>query len=169
MPKPQAQDFPPYFGKYISQADAESLSEAIEKYAKPLIVFYTGLPDEKASFRYAPGKWTLKELLQHVVDTERIMAYRLLRFVRKDKTPLASFDENLFSDNSMANDRSFASIKEEFIAVRKSTDLLIQSLSEEQLKEVGIASNLPISANAIGYIIFGHMLHHKQVVEEKYL
>ncbi len=169
MPKPQAQDFPPYFGRYISLADAESLSAVIEKYAKLLVAFYTDLPEEKASLRYAPGKWTLKELLLHVIDTERIMAYRLLRFVRKDKTPLASFDENLFAANSLANDRSFVSIKEEFVAVRKSTDLLIQSLSEEQLQEEGIASNLPITANSIGYIIFGHLQHHKQVVEEKYL
>ena len=169
MSKPQVQDFPPYFGRYISQADAESLSEAIEKYAPLLIAFYVGLPEEKATFSYAKGKWSLKELLLHVIDTERVMAYRLLRFVRKDKTPLASFDENLFAANSLANDRSFGSIKEEFVAVRKSTDLLIQSLSEEQLKEKGMASNLSITANAIGYIIFGHMLHHKMVVEEKYL
>lgn len=169
MPRPQEQDFPPYFGRYISQANSESLSEAIQMYSAFLIDFYTALPEEKASFSYAPGKWSLKELLQHVIDTERVMAYRLLRFARKDKTPLASFDENLFAENSLANNRSFASIKEEFVAVRKSTDLLIQSLSEVQLKEEGIASNLPITANSIGYIIYGHMLHHKMVIEERYL
>lgn len=169
MPKPQASDFPAYFGRYISQVTTDSLSEAVKKYAGALSTFYTNLPEEKADYRYAPGKWTLKELLQHMVDTERIMSYRLLRIARKDKTPLASFDENTYAENSLAGTRSFASIKEEFIALRKSTDLLIQSLNEEQLSAEGVASNNPVTANAVGYIIFGHMLHHKNVVEEKYL
>ncbi len=169
MPRPQAIEFPPYFGKYISQVNTDSLSDAAKKYSSSLVSFYSNLPEEKAAFRYAPGKWTLQELLQHVVDTERIMSYRLLRIARKDKTPLASFDENLYAEHSLANNRSFTSIKEEFIALRRSTDLLIQSLSEAQLSEEGVASNLPVTANAVGYIIFGHMLHHKKVIEEKYL
>jgi len=169
MPRPNASDFPHYFGRYISQVTTDSLSEAVKKYAEPLSLFYTNLPEEKAGYAYAPGKWTLQELLQHVVDTERIMSYRLLRIARKDKTPLPSFDENIYAENSLANRRGFASIKEEFLAVRRSTDLLIRSLSEEQLSAEGISSNLPVTANAVGYIIFGHMLHHKNVVEEKYL
>ena len=169
MPKPQPSDFPVYFGRYISQVTTDSLSEAVKEYTEALSTFYTNLPEEKADYSYAPGKWTLKELLQHVVDTERIMSYRLLRIARKDKTPLASFDENTYAENSLAGTRSFASIKEEFIPLRKSTDLLIQSLNEEQLSAEGVASNNPVTANAVGYIIFGHMLHHKNVVEEKYL
>jgi uncharacterized damage-inducible protein DinB len=169
MSRPQATDFPPYFARYISQVDADSLSDAAKTYSSSLVSFYSNLPEEKAAFSYAPGKWTLQELLQHVVDTERIMSYRLLRIARKDKTPLPSFDENWYAEHSLANNRSFTSIKEEFNAVRKSTDLLIQSLSETQLSEEGVASNLPVTANAVGYIIFGHMLHHKKVIEEKYL
>jgi len=169
MSRPQATDFPPYFARYISQVDADRLSDAVKMYSSSLVSFYSNLPEEKAGFSYAPGKWTLQELLQHVVDTERIMSYRLLRIARKDNTPLPSFDENLYAQHSLANNRSFASIKEELIALRKSTDLLIQSLSEAQLSEEGVASNLPVTANAVGYIIFGHMLHHKKVVEEKYL
>lgn len=169
MPRPQATDFPQYFARYVSRVDADSLSEAMVKYKDLLTDFYRNLPEAKAEYRYAPDKWTLKELLQHVVDTERIMSYRLLRISRGDKTPLASFDENSYAVASNANARSFDSIKEEFIAVRKATDLLIASLSEEQLNEEGVASNLPVTANAVGYIIFGHMLHHKAVVEQKYL
>src|ERR1700694_2569697 len=119
MPKPQATDFPAYFSKYVSLVNAGNLSEAAAKYADQLQKFYTNLPDDKAGHQYAPGKWTLKELLQHVVDTERIMSYRLLRIARKDKTPLASFDENTFAEHSLAGNRSFDSIKEEFAAVRK--------------------------------------------------
>ena len=169
MPKPQTTDFPEFYGVYISKVEADSISKAATLYSDLLREFYTELPEEKAGYRYAEDKWTLKELLQHAVDTERIMSYRLLRISRKDKTPLASFDENEFAANSHANERSFASIKEEFVAVRKATDLLIQSLNEEQLAQQGIASNKPVTANAVGYIIFGHLLHHKKVIEERYL
>ncbi|MCK9403157.1 MAG: DinB family protein [Chitinophagaceae bacterium] len=169
MPRPLSTDFPAYYAKYILKVDADTVSEAVTVYSKSLIDFFTNLPEAKAEFRYAPGKWTVKELLQHIVDTERIMSYRLLCIARKDKTPLPSFDENNYAAHSAANERSLASIKEEFIAVRKATDSLIASLQESQLSEVGIASNLPVTANAIGFIIFGHILHHKQVLEEKYL
>ena len=111
----------------------------------------------------------MKELLQHVIDAERIFSYRILRIARKDKTPLASFDEDNYAANSLASERNFDSIKEEFLAVRKATDLLLLSLNEEQLAQQGIASELPVTANAIAFITFGHMLHHKGVLEEKYL
>ena len=169
MPRPQLTDFPPFYNTYVSKVDADSVSEAITKYTEALQSFYKNLPEDKAEYRYAPGKWTLKELLQHVIDTERIMSYRLLRIARKDKTPLPSFDENEYALHSLANNRIFASIKEEFTAVRKSTDLLLHSLNQEQLTEEGIASNKPVTANAVAYIIIGHMLHHQQVVEERYL
>ncbi len=168
MPRPQISDFPEFYGKYIARVDVDNLADAISTYGPLVEAFYTGLPEEKAEYRYAAGKWTLKEVLQHVIDTERIMSYRLLRISRKDKTPLPSFDENSFSDNSQAGNRSFASLKEEFLALRKSTDLLVQSLHDDQLTEQGTASNLPVTAKAVGYIIYGHMLHHKAVVEERY-
>lgn len=169
MPRPLSTDFPAYYAGYISRVDADTPSGAVTVYSKSLIDFFSNLPEAKAEFRYAPGKWTVKELLQHIVDTERIMSYRLLCIARKDKTPLASFDEDGYAAHSAANDRSLASIKEEFIAVRKATDHLIASLKEDQLSEKGTASNLPVTANAIGFIIFGHILHHKQVLAEKYL
>lgn len=169
MSRPTETDFPIYYASYISQVNASSLQEAVTIYSKKLLDFFLSIPEEKAEFRYATGKWTIKELLQHLVDTERIMCYRVLRISRKDKTPLSSFDENSFATHSLANQRSLVDIKAEFMAVRKSTDLFIASLTDEQLAESGTASNLPITANALGFIIFGHMLHHKQVLLEKYL
>ncbi|MBV9986471.1 MAG: DinB family protein [Chitinophagaceae bacterium] len=169
MSKPKPTDFPEYFGRYISLVDADSLQAAVKTYSSSLDTFYSGLPEAKADYAYAPGKWTVKEVLQHMIDAERVFTYRILRISRKDKTPLASFDENVFAEHSHADQRSLASLKEEFAAVRKSTDLLIASLDEEQLAEQGIASNNPVTANAIGYIIFGHLLHHKKVLEERYL
>lgn len=168
MPRPQASDFAEYYGRYISRVETDNLTDAIATYSKKIETFYTGLPEEKADYAYAPGKWTLKEVLQHVIDTERVMSYRVLCIARKDKTPLPSFDEDTYSAASNANARSFASLKEEFAAVRKSTDFLIQSLTDEQLAEKGTASSLSVTANAVGYIIYGHLLHHLAVVEERY-
>ncbi|MCA6450657.1 MAG: DinB family protein [Chitinophagaceae bacterium] len=169
MPRPQSSEFPSYFARYISQVATDSVAEAVQRYAAVLNDFYTSLPEEKADYRYAEGKWTIKELLQHVIDAERIFAYRILRISRKDTTPLASFDEDSYVQNAQADKRSLASLKEEFLAVRRSSDLLLASLSEEQLAEKGTASNLPVTANAIGFILFGHLLHHKAVLEERYL
>jgi hypothetical protein len=169
MPRPQPADFPEYYGRYISRVDADNLQQAIDTYAQELSKFYSNLPEAKALYSYAPGKWTLKEVLQHVIDTERVMAYRMMRFARKDKTPLPSFDENSFTENALANERSLDSLKEEFLALRKSTDLFIRSLNDDQLSSSGIASNLQITANALGYIIYGHLLHHKIIIGEKYL
>ncbi len=169
MPRPHIADYAPYFEKYITKVAATDAKELIDKYAQPLRLFYTDLPASKADYKYAAGKWTLKDLLQHIIDTERIMAYRLLRIARNDSTPNPSFDENSFALNAGAARRSFDSIKEEFITVRKATDLLLQSLTEEQLSFAGMSGNHRTTANAIAFILFGHLLHHKQIVEEKYL
>ncbi len=169
MARPAAEDFPAYFAGYIQQVVPDTIQEVANTYAEPLKVFFTGLPESKADYAYAPGKWTLKDLLQHIIDTERVMAYRLLRIARNDKTPLAPFDENSYAANAKAASRSFTSLKDEFVAVRNATDQLLGSLGETEINNEGIASNHRVTANAIGYIIFGHMLHHKKVVTEKYL
>lgn len=169
MARPQASEFPPYFARYIAKVEADSVAAAVNRYAVSMNDFYTRLPEEKADYRYAEGKWSIKELLQHVIDAERIFSYRILRIARKDKTPLASFDEDSYALSANAQARPFSELKEEFRAVRKATDLLLLSLNEEQLAEQGIASDLPVTANAIGFILFGHLLHHKAVLEERYL
>ncbi|HJV18836.1 MAG TPA: DinB family protein [Sediminibacterium sp.] len=169
MARPQPGDYGHYYENYVKRVDADNLQQAVEKYAQPLISFYSKLPQEKADYRYEAGKWSLKDLLQHVIDTERIMSYRILRIARNDSTPLPGFEENDYAVSANAAARSFDSLKEEFIALRKSTDLLLQSFAEEQLNNAGTASGYRATANGIGYIIFGHMLHHKQVIEERYL
>ena len=169
MAKPKQGDYGAFYEGYISKVDANNLQEAVTTYSHPLSYFYVNLPEEKANYQYAPEKWTLKDLLQHVIDTERIMQYRLLRIGRNDSTPLPGFEENDYAISANASSRSFVSLKEEFIALRKSTDLLIQSFNEEQLSNIGKASGNNITANAVGYIIFGHMMHHKQIIEERYL
>ncbi|MBL7759318.1 MAG: DinB family protein [Sediminibacterium sp.] len=169
MARPLPGDYGNYYENYVKRVDADNLQQAIEKYASPLLNFYNSLPDEKADYRYEPGKWSLKDLLQHVIDTERIMSYRILRIARNDSTPLPGFEENDYAANANAANRSFESLKQEFSALRKSTDLLLQSFTEVQLNHAGTASGQRATANGIGYIIFGHMLHHKEVIETRYL
>lgn len=169
MPRPLANDFSPYFDTYVSKVKSNDVKTILEQEAPSLETFYLDLPEAKADYRYAEGKWTLKDLLQHVMDTERIMVYRLLRTARKDATPNPSFDENSFAANAEAGKRSFHSLKEEFQALRKSTNLLLQSLTEEQLSAVGVSGNHRTTANALAFIIFGHLKHHRDIIEERYL
>lgn len=169
MPKPLSGDYPAYFEGYINQVEVTDIQDAVKLLSHPLTYFFLNLPDEKGDYAYAEGKWTLKDLFQHMIDTERIMQYRLLRVSRNDSTPLPGFDENLYAQNAKANTRSFVDLKEELKALRKSTDLLVSSLSENQLSNSGIASDKKITANAIAFILFGHLLHHKKIIEERYL
>lgn len=169
MAKPQSGDYPPYFNGYIQKVEQDNVQELVNNLSYPLTYFFLNLADEKADYRYAADKWTLKDMLQHIIDTERIMQYRLLRIARNDQTPLPGFNENEYAASAEANNRTFIELKEEFKALRKSTDLLLKSLSEKQLQHTGNASNHPVTANAIAFIIFGHLLHHKQIIEERYL
>lgn len=169
MARPAETDFPAYFAGYISKVNTETISEAINKYSAALNQFYTSLPEAKADHAYAPGKWTIKEVLQHLIDAERVFSYRLMCIARKEKTSLPSFDENAYAEFSQADKRSLSDLKEEFTAVRKSTDLLLNSLSDEQFDEVGTSNNSKVTAKAIAYVVFGHLLHHKDILEERYL
>lgn len=168
MARPAETDFPSYFGGYIAKVDTNSISEAIDKHSSALNEYYTHLPEAKADHAYAPGKWTVKEVLQHVIDAERVFSYRVMCIARKEKTSLPSFDENTYAEYSQASTRSLKDLKEEFSAVRKSTDLLLRSLSEEQLEEMGTSNTKQVTAKAIAYVIFGHLLHHKEILEERY-
>ena len=149
-----------HFGTYVKELEI-SLHEFIR--------FVQNIPMDKFDYRYAEGKWTIKDIIQHVIDTERIFAYRALRFSRNDKTPLPSFEESDYADNTDSNKRSIQDLLTEFSAVRHSTLLFYKSLSEEQLKRIGTASNNPISVRALGFVMIGHQKHHQKVFEERYL
>lgn len=169
MPRPQPNDYAAYYETYVGKVKGDSIAEIISTYSQPIFNFYSSLPEEKADHRYAEGKWSVKELLLHMIDAERIFGYRALRIARKDKTPLPGFDENSYTPASKASERTLQSLKEEFAAVRKATDILLSTFDEEQLSQRGTASDQPVTANAIAFIIYGHMLHHKQILEERYL
>ncbi|GGA73474.1 DNA damage-inducible protein DinB [Flavobacterium palustre] len=154
---------------YIKAAEDGDLYEDLEISLHDFIRFVQDIPMDKFDYRYAEGKWTIKEIIQHIIDTERVFAYRALRISRNDKTPLPGFDENDYVANTNANDRHLQSLLTELSIVRQSTLALFKSFSEEQLKRIGIASNNEISVRAIGFIIIGHQKHHQKVFQERYL
>jgi len=169
MARPQTGDYFEYYQRYIDQVQGGSIEELVNSYSAQLNQFIMALPEGKAEHSYGPGKWTVKEVMQHLIDTERVFGCRALRFARKDATPLPGFDENEYAAHGNASSRSLASLKEEFVAVRKSTDLMLLSFGAEQLAGKGTASGHAVTVNAIAFIIFGHVLHHRKILEERYL
>ena len=169
MPAPDLATVPGFYHNYIRQVAEKSLPQVMEEHLQPLSASLQGLSEDDWAYAYAAGKWTLKELVQHMIDAERIFSFRALCIARGDQRPLPGFDENAYADNSMANMRTGASILEELNAVDISTRCLFASFNEKQLAATGIANGAPISVNAIGYIIAGHALHHTSIIRERYL
>lgn len=158
-----------FYHNYINLVTEDELNEAFEKESASFVRFLDTIPVEKYNYRYAESKWTIKEVLQHIIDAERIFSYRALRFARKDKTPLPGFDENSFAIASKADARNWDKLVEEFKVVRRSSELLFHSFDEEQLESDGISSNAPNYVLALGFIIIGHTMHHQKILKERYL
>lgn len=159
----------PWFHNYIKLVPEDDIKKAFANPQNTLIDFLNSIPATKHDFRYAEGKWTIKEVLQHLIDSERVFAYRALRIARKDTTPLHGFDENHYAANAKADKRSWNELMEEFQLVRRSSEIFFRSLDEDQLEANGTASDSPTYVTALGYIIIGHGLHHKNVLQERYL
>ncbi len=164
-------EYAPYFEQYIklvAEKEKSIMNHLIDS-QKEFEMILRNLPKEKGDFAYAEGKWTLKELIQHIIDTERVFCYRALCFARNDKTELPGFDQDIFVDNSEANKRDYYDLLDEMQILREGTILLYQSFSEEVLLRKGIASENEISVRALGYLFSGHQIHHLNVVKERYL
>ena len=157
-----------YFVKYTSLVAEDNLSEGFAKQDNFLSDFYEKISEEKSLYAYASGKWTIRELLQHIIDTERIFSYRALAIARKDTATLPSFDENLYATNSNANTRNWQSLVAEMKAVRLTTKMLFNSFSNEMLATEGKFSSNTSNPKTLGYIIIGHVYHHLNIVEERY-
>ena len=168
MLKPSPSTYPGAFKRYIDQVPDEELFTAFKKQLPAIKEFLTSISEEKSLYAYAEGKWTLREVLQHIIDGERVFTYRALCFARKEQASLPSFEENEYAANSNANSRTWQSLADEFLAVRKTTEMLFESFTEEALNNSGIANNNPISVSALGFTTIGHFYHHKKVVEERY-
>ena len=158
-----------YYKSYIDKAPNINNLKGLKQNLKIVTDFYSNLPTEKHSYAYADGKWTVKDILLHLIDTERIFSYRALRIARKDKTPLAGYEQDDFVAHGHTAQRDLESLLNEYKASRQATIALFESFEDAQLKEVGKASGSSISVRAIGYIITGHENHHNQIIKERYL
>lgn len=162
-------EYADFYKSYIHVLENVELQEELEISLHKFIKFVQNIPMDKFDYRYADGKWTIKEIIQHLIDSERVFSYRALRISRNDTTPLPGFDENSFVENTNANQRSLQGLLTEMAVVRQATVSLFNSFSVEQLERIGTASNHQISVRAIGFIIIGHQEHHQKIFQERYL
>ena len=166
----QSNEYDKYYSNYLNLVSSETeLIPGLKEDQKMVIDYFSSIPEDKLEFRYQTKKWTIKEVLQHIIDTERIFMYRLLRISRKDTTPLAGFDQDVYVDPSEANNKSIEDLIEEFSATRLFTINLVNSMSDENLKNLGSASNSPVSARACAFILLGHSIWHINIIKERYL
>jgi len=169
MAAPHASEYAPYYGRYISLVPGNDVVAALEDQPRNTLALVSGLTDEQGDYRYAPGKWSIKEIIGHMVDAERVFSYRALRFARNDQTPLASFEQDDYVRFGDFGSRRLADLIEEFVCVRRATVWLFRHLSPEAWTRRGIASDNQVSVRAAAYIIAGHELHHRRVLQQKYL
>lgn len=160
---------PEYYHKYINLAIDDDLQTAFKKHQTDLVTFLKKVPKKKWSYRYGEGKWSVKEVVQHIIDAERVFDYRALCFARKDQTPLPSFDENVFAASSKADERSKKDLLKELKTVQESSAQMFESFDDEQLNQSGVASGNSTYVKGIAYIVLGHALHHKKILKERYL
>ena len=165
------EEYDAYFTGYMNliDTDKKTIIESLKDSQKDFEGLFNSLPKEKQSFAYAEGKWTIKELIQHIIDTERVFSYRALCFARNDKTFLPGYDQDLFVMNDTANERNYEDLLEEMATLRKSTIQLFKSFSDESLLRIGVASENKMSVRALGYLFSGHQIHHLNIVKERYL
>ena len=168
MSRPSPSEYGSFYQTYIDYTRAADYSALVGQYNHRLVECWSAIPIEKINYAYAPDKWTIRQMLQHVIDTERIFAYRALAIARKERQAIPGFDENEYANNATAVHRNWEDMLVEWGLVRQSTNLLFASFTDEQLQRVGTANNQPISVNALGFIIFGHALHHLSVLKERY-
>lgn len=169
IPRPEHEEATSYFFRYIDQVEGNDALSALQQQYFTALNFYKDLPSEKWDYRYEEGKWSIKQLLLHVLDAERIFAYRALRIARGDKTPMAGFNENNYADISGADQRSALSLIEEYKTVRLATYSLFENLPKDQLNNLGMANDASVSCRALAWMIAGHEKHHLTIIRERYL
>lgn len=155
-----------YFDRTIGQDD---LIHAMEQDLEDTVSFIETLPESKADFQYADDKWTLKGVLLHVIEAERIFQYRALRFSRKDQTPVEGFDEGWYAEHNNTNQRTLNDLKDEFYDVRRAGISLFRGMTAAMLDQVGTANNSPNTPRNLGWMIIGHGIHHCNIIKERYL
>jgi len=159
----------PYYKNYIDLVPDVSLDLALASGKSKIISFFNSLPESKLKYRYAKEKWTPKDILQHLIDSERVFAYRALYFSRFSRANLEGFDENVFAENTYANNRPLNDLLEEYEAVRNASLCLFKSFDEISLTRNGIANGSSMAVAAAGFVICGHEIHHCNIINQRYL
>lgn len=162
-------EFEKYIQRYLDLIPSENCVKELIISSEKIIDIYSKLSDEQAMFAYADGKWTLKELLLHLSDTERIFQFRILSFARGEDQKLLGFDEEKYASNSFANTRNLANLLEEFKVIRKSSEILLSTLHPSIIENTGISNGNTISVNTLCKLIVGHTIHHLNIINERYL
>jgi uncharacterized damage-inducible protein DinB len=167
--RPPEGEYLPYYGRYIGLVPDGDIVEALRTQIGETLSLLRGIDDARALYRYAPGKWSIKEVVGHMADVERVMAYRALRVARDDETPLPGFDENAYVPAAKFDARSLASLAHELAAVRAATIAFFETLDPSAATRRGTANDATITARALAYIIAGHERHHVKLLRERYL
>jgi uncharacterized damage-inducible protein DinB len=167
IPRPEPGEYAPYYDRYIALVLGEEILNTLDQQRRQTMLLLSGRDEDDGNFRYAPGKWSAKEVLGHVCDTERIFTYRALRISRGDSAPMEGFEQDDYVRNGPFANRPLGDLVEEFIAVRRATLSLLRNLDETAWTRRGIANKNEVSVRALAYIIAGHELHHRRILEEK--
>ena len=166
--RPEPTEYAPYYERYISLIPGTDILGTLDSQRRQTLILLCGRDEKEGDFRYAPDKWSVKELLGHVSDAERIFAYRMLRISRADRTPIEGFEQDDYVRNGPFRKLPLPEIIEDYIAVRRATLTLLRNLDEQAWTRQGIANKNEISVRALAYITAGHELHHRRILEEKY-
>ncbi len=169
MYKPEPNEYDAYYHKYISLVPEADIREAFAAQPAELRAAIDGVDEARGNYAYGEGKWTIKEVLSHLIDGERIFAYRMRRISRGDVTPIEGFEQDGYIENSNANNRGFVELLDEFEFSRKANVLMLNNLDETGLARMGTASDLPVSVRALANIAIGHVRHHVAILNERYL
>lgn len=169
MDRPGTDEFAPYYNTYISLIEDGQVLPVLSTQAAELRSLFSEISEDKGEYSYQEGKWTVKELLSHIIDGERMFAYRVLRISRGDETPIEGFEQDGYIENSNANNRSFAELLDEFDLQRSSNLLMINNISDDGEVRLGTASDNKVSVRALIYIMAGHVIHHINILKTRYL
>lgn len=169
MPKPQEVDYPAYYKGYVERVPEGNLIDLLKQEMNDSVSFYSTLSEEQGNFRYAPDKWSIKDVVLHIIDCELVFLYRGISIGRGDENMLPGFEQNDWAANARADYSSMSDLLILYIAQRKHTIAHLKSLTDSDWNRTGNANGNPITVNAIGHIIVGHAMHHQNVIKEKYL
>ena len=167
--RPNETEYASYYKKYIDTVEGDDIIRVLDTQINEIIEFIRIIPEERKAYSYGAGKWTIAEVLGHINDTERIMAFRALWFARNEPAPLPGFEQDNFIKNSNFNNRTLKNFADEFIHLRKSNNILFRSFDEEALHRLGVSNNKNVSVLALLFIIAGHLNHHIKILKERYL